>query len=72
MIDTSSLQEGALSTNREVDRLIAQSEEHTEMVRQLEERYRRISPVDVDERTLPSGDQIAEELERYLRNQTKD
>ena len=72
MIDTSALKEGADSTNREVDRLIAQSEEHTEMVRQLEERYHRISPVDIDERTLPSGDQIADELERYLRNQTKD
>ncbi|HVB01071.1 MAG TPA: PAC2 family protein [Acidimicrobiales bacterium] len=71
-IDTSALKEGADSTNREVDRLIAQSEEHTEMVRQLEERYHRISPIDIDERTLPSGDQIADELERYLRNQTKD
>lgn len=72
MIDTSSLKEGADSTNREVDRLIAQSEEHTEMVRQLEERYHRISPVEIDERTLPSGDQIADELERYLRNHTKE
>lgn len=72
MIDTSTLREGAESTNREVDRLIAQSEEHIEMVRQLEERYHRIAPVEIDERTLPSGDQIADELERYLRNQTKD
>ena len=71
-LDTSTLEQGAESTNREVDRLIAQSEEHTEMVRQLEERYRRITPVDIDERSLPTGDQIAEELERYLRNQAGD
>jgi predicted ATP-grasp superfamily ATP-dependent carboligase len=72
LVDTSSLAAGAESTNREVDRLIAQSEEHTEMVRQLEERFHRISPVEIDERTLPSGDQIANELERYLRNQPKE
>ena len=72
MIDTSTLNEAAEETNREVDRLIAQSEEHTQMVRQLEERYHRISPVEVDERTLPSGDQIADELERYLRNHSKE
>jgi hypothetical protein len=69
-INTESLEEGAESTNREVDRLIAQSEEHTEMVRQLEERYRRIAPAEIDENILPSGDQIAEELQRYLRNRT--
>jgi predicted ATP-grasp superfamily ATP-dependent carboligase len=71
-INTESLEEGAESTNREVDRLIAQSEEHSEMVRQLEDQYRRITPAEIDENILPTGDQIAEELQRYLRNQSGD
>jgi len=50
--------------------LIAQSTEHVAMVRQLEEQYEADDPDIVTESDIPSGDEIAEELERYLRGET--
>ena len=70
--NSDALHRAAEVTRRRVDELIANSEEHTEMVRQLE------GQVDAEEQAtsggsptnrLPSGDEIAAELERFLRDQ---
>jgi predicted ATP-grasp superfamily ATP-dependent carboligase len=68
-IDTASLKESAASTIKQVDELISRSEEHLEMVRQLEEQYPPIDHVGIEEHELPSGDEIAAELEEYLRGE---
>ena len=71
-INTGELRAAATVSHRRIDELIANSEEHTEMVRQLERQ------VDAEEQAtmggiplnrLPSGDEIAAELERFLRDQ---
>ena len=57
-------------TSTQIDQLIANSEEHTAMVAQLEEQIDAAEGQSgFDLRTLPSGDEIAAELERYLRGQ---
>jgi predicted ATP-grasp superfamily ATP-dependent carboligase len=71
VIDTDPLVEVADEACRKVDELISQSSEHQAMVRQLEQQIDVLegTPVDIDDRTVPSGDEIAAELERYLRGQ---
>jgi hypothetical protein len=71
-VDTESLSRTAKSSLQQVDELIAQSEDHVEMVRQLEEQYGEndVIPI-VSEADIPSGDEIAAELERYLRGETQ-
>lgn len=71
VIDTDPLAEAAEEACRKVDELIAQSTEHQDMVRQLEQQIDVLegTPVDIDERAVPSGEEIAAELERYLRGQ---
>lgn len=50
-----------------IETLIAGNEEHLEMVRQLE---RHVDALEADEgRRMPSGDELAAELEQYLREQ---
>jgi predicted ATP-grasp superfamily ATP-dependent carboligase len=70
-IGTDALKESAEEAKRQVDELIAQSEEHTTMVRQLEEQSDSgvESIVGFDEE-IPTGEEIASELERYLRGET--
>jgi hypothetical protein len=71
-VDTDSLERAAQTSLRQVDELIAQSEEHVEMVRQLEEQYGENDGIPiVSEADIPSGDEIAAELERYLRGETQ-
>jgi hypothetical protein len=67
--DSSGLHAAADEARRRVDSLIAQSAEHTQMVRQLEASIDAAegNPLDLGE--IPSGDQIAAELERYLRGE---
>ena len=55
-------------TNQRVDQLIANSEEHRQMVRQLEQQIDAAEP-QPDLTALPSGDELAAELERFLRDQ---
>lgn len=59
-------------TRSRLDELISQNPEHTEMLRQLESAYERIDvgpgPLP-GESDLPTGDELAAELERYLREQ---
>jgi PAC2 family len=79
VFDVSELREKASRATAEIDALIAQSDDHTEMVRQLEEQYEAgidefEGDVDddepLDDADLPTGDQLIEELERYLRGET--
>ena len=66
--DTSELRGAAQSTRVRLDELVANSEEHAALVHQLE------AAVDAEaERpfgaSMPSGDELAAELERYLREE---
>lgn len=61
----------AQSVRQRLDELVAQNPEHETMVRQLEVAYEK---VDIDagplsEVSLPTGDELAAELERFLRDQ---
>lgn len=58
---------GAVTSQR-VDQLIANSDEHRQMVKQLEEQIDAAEP-QPDLSALPSGDELAAELERFLRDQ---
>jgi len=49
-----------------LDELVANSNEHTEMVRQLEQHY---DALEVEGQLLASGDELAAELEKFLRDQ---
>jgi predicted ATP-grasp superfamily ATP-dependent carboligase len=69
-IDTSSLQAAGAATAQQIAGLIAGSEEHTALVRQLEEQHDSEVPTGAPEFTdIPSGDEIAAELERFLRGE---
>ena len=57
----------ARSTRDRLDALIADSDEHQQLVRQLEEQADARS--ESDGGPLPSGEELAAELERYLRDQ---
>jgi PAC2 family protein len=62
-------------TRNRLDELISQNPEHTEMLRQLETAYERIERIDVGplgESDLPTGDELAAELERFLREQREE
>ncbi len=69
-IDTKALSASASTTFAQIEQLIAGSEEHANMVRQLEAQL----DAEPDKAAgslgdLPSGDEIAAELERFLRNE---
>jgi hypothetical protein len=79
VFDLGELRDKASRATAEIDALIAQSDDHTEMVRQLEEQYE--AGIDefegesdddepLEDADLPTGDQLIEELERYLRGET--
>lgn len=76
VVDTDELRESAEATRQRVDELIAESGEHREMVRHLEvqadtgEEPMAPDMADLSEGTLPSGEEIAAELERYLRGES--
>jgi hypothetical protein len=64
------LHEAAERANAQIDELIANSEEHQAMVTQLESQVDATEgQAGYDVSTLPSGDEIAAELERFLRGQ---
>ena len=69
-VDTSALDLAAQTTTSQIEQLIAGSEEHATMVRQLEAQHDAEvaqEPAELD--NLPSGDEIAAELERFLRGE---
>ncbi len=72
VIDSDVLTEAAEAARHKVDELIAQSAEHQAMVNQLEQQIDALEgvPVDFDDRMVPTGDEIAAELERYLRGES--
>lgn len=69
-LDTRELHAAAALTGARIDELIANSEEHAAMVRQLETSMDD-AEVDapIDPARLPSGDELAAELERFLRGE---
>jgi PAC2 family len=79
-IDTSSLRSEALLQRTRLDDLVAGNDEHRSMVRQLEQLYDAQHPGSsppalhpsnqpMDAGELPSVDELAAEVERYLRDQ---
>ncbi|HEY7946408.1 MAG TPA: PAC2 family protein [Acidimicrobiales bacterium] len=68
-VDASPLHTAADASLRQVDDLISKSTEHTAMVRQLEHSVDTAegNPLDIGE--LPTGDELAAELERYLHDE---
>jgi predicted ATP-grasp superfamily ATP-dependent carboligase len=69
-VDASSLHAAAATTQQHVARLIEGSDEHMALVRQLEEQHdAEVSSPTLDFGELPSGDEIAAELERFLRGE---
>jgi hypothetical protein len=73
-LDTTSLRQAADAGRQRVDELIGESEEHVAMVRTLEERIDEVEGTSLGSLEdsggrLPSGDELAAELERYLRGE---
>ncbi|MHB8671813.1 MAG: proteasome assembly chaperone family protein [Acidimicrobiales bacterium] len=76
-IDTTELHQAAAAHRRRLDELIANSEEHQSLVRQLEAQTDSPGGAgglagDVSSGNLPSGDELAAELERYLREEREE
>jgi hypothetical protein len=65
--DPEPLRDDALAARSRLDALIADSDEHQQLVRQLEQQADAVS--ENDGGPLPSGEELAAELERYLRDQ---
>jgi hypothetical protein len=73
VIDTAELREAAEAGRRNVDELVAANPEHVAMVRELEERVDDSEglPPDLGLGIVPSGEEIAAEFERYLRDENR-
>ena len=56
-------------TRGRLDELISQNPEHQAMLRQLEAAYEQVSVGPLGDSDLPTGDELAAELERFLREQ---
>jgi proteasome assembly chaperone (PAC2) family protein len=71
VLDSSALRAAADSTRRQVDELIADNDEHAAMVRKLEESIDASegNALGIDE--LPSAEELAAELERFLRGEER-
>jgi hypothetical protein len=69
-IDTSTFRAAATQTAQQIDDLVAGSEEHATLVHQLERQHdeeQGLSATNFGD--LPSGDELAAELERFLRGE---
>jgi predicted ATP-grasp superfamily ATP-dependent carboligase len=64
-VDLTPLVAAAASVRDNLDRLVASNPEHMAMVRQLEEHYD--AQQTAEPQSMPSGDDLAAEVERYLR-----
>ena len=67
-VSSTELSAAGAVTNQQVDQLIANSDDHRQMVSQLEHQIDAAEP-QPDIADLPSGDELAAELERFLRDQ---
>ena len=65
--DAEPLREQSVATRHRLDELVGRNDEHAEMLRQLEVQDDAIRQADENE--LPSGDELAAEVERFLREQ---
>lgn len=68
-VETDALTSSAGTTHAQIEQLIAGSDEHSAMVHQLEAQFDAEAEAGSGTEDLPSGDEIAAELERFLRNQ---
>lgn len=71
-VDSSALLDEAVLQRQRVDQLVAGNEDHQSMVRQLETMYdaaESTSPGVGMSQRMPSGDELAAEIERFLRTQ---
>jgi predicted ATP-grasp superfamily ATP-dependent carboligase len=68
-VDTSELRTAAVAARARLDELIANSDEHANLVRQLEAQMDAESerPLGI----IPSGDELAAEVERFLREENQ-
>jgi len=71
-LDSTALHTAADASLQQVDDLIAKSAEHTSMVHQLERSVDAAEGNPLDVGTLPTGEELAAELERYLRDERSD
>ncbi|MHB8593250.1 MAG: proteasome assembly chaperone family protein [Acidimicrobiales bacterium] len=71
-IDAASLHAAADASRRQVDELITKSDEHSELVRQLERNVDATEGNPLDVGQIPTGEELAAELERYLRDDRTD
>jgi predicted ATP-grasp superfamily ATP-dependent carboligase len=67
--DSSDLRRAADASRRQVDEVIASNREHVDMVRKLEEAIDSSEGNPLGVETLPSGDELAAELEKFLRDE---
>jgi proteasome assembly chaperone (PAC2) family protein len=67
--DSSALRRAGDSARRQVDQLISDNEEHQAMVRRLEESIDASEGNAMGVEAVPTGDEIAAELERFLRGE---
>ncbi len=70
VLDSSSLRTAGDASRRQVDELIGANADHLEMVRRLESALdsEEVTPLAIDGE-VPTGDEIAAELEQFLRNE---
>ena len=68
-LDPAALRRAADSSRRQVDQLISDNAEHQAMVRKLEESIDASEGNAMGVESVPSGDEIAAELERFLRGE---
>ncbi len=69
-IETGDLEEGAVSYRDQVSVAVSQDSDLSSYVQMLEERFD--SQVEGDARSLPTGDELAQELEGFLRDHRND
>jgi proteasome assembly chaperone (PAC2) family protein len=67
--DSSELHRAADASRRQVDRAIAANAEHVAMVRELEERIDASEGNPLGVETMPSGDELAADIEQFLRGE---
>ncbi len=68
-LDATELRQSAEEMAAQVEQAIANSDDGSEMVAQLEAAYDTAAATESDLADMPSGDELAAELERYLRDQ---
>lgn len=69
-VDPTPLLTAAAATHQQIDQLLAGSEEHSALVRQLEAQYDEEQGASATNfGDIPTGDELAAELERFLRGQ---